>query len=182
MRAGELRHRATILELDSDLRPVEVGRAWLGIQAKEGADVPAAAGLRSPAKLDIRARYSSALRQGRYLRHGERLMQITSARDPLGNRAELRITADEFIGDAAEYRPQEGLPVPCRVHLTHSAPWLDDMGAVTDYKTRGEVLLIEVGRPQVGDMLKIGSDLYAVIAYADESDDGVVRGLWLERF
>lgn len=180
MRAGELRHRATLLALGHELCRIELGRVWLGIQAKESADPGYPTGLRSFARLDIRARYSDKLTQGRYLVHGDRLMHITSARDPLGNRAELRITADELVGQPAEYRPAEGRPVPCRVHLTHEAPWLDEMGAVTSYKTRAEVALIEVGRPQVGDQIHIMGTLYNVIAYADESDDGVVRGLWLE--
>ena len=40
--------------------------------------------------------------------------------------------------------------------------------------------LIEVGRLQVDDQLQVGGVLYNVIDYADESDDGIVRGLWLQ--
>jgi len=54
------------------------------------------------------------------------------------------------------------------------------MGQVTEYRTKAEVALIEVGRPQVDDQLVIDGARYSVIAYADETDDGVVRGLWLE--
>lgn len=180
MRAGELRHRATLLALGPDLCRVEHGRVWIGIKAKELAEPGYPAGLRSPARLDIRARYSDKLSQGRYLLHGNRLMHITSARDPLGTRAELRITADELIGLPGEYRAPGRRPAPCRVHLTYEAPWLDEAGAVVDYKTRAEVALIEVGRPQVGDQLHVEGRLHNIIAYADESDDGVVRGLWLE--
>jgi len=180
MRLGELRHPATLLELNAGLCPVDLGQLWVGIIAKESAEPPMPSGLRSPARVDIRARFSPRIVQGRYLRQGCRLFHITSARDPLGNKAELRITADEFIGVPAEYRPQGGVPVACRVHLTHSAPYLDDLGQVTDYKTKAEVAVIEVGRPEEGDQLLIASTLYNVIAYARESDDGVVRGLWLE--
>lgn len=80
----------------------------------------------------------------------------------------------------AEYRPAVGAPVACRVLLTHGAPYLDDLGQVTDYRTRAEVALIEVGRPQVDDRLLVGDTLYTVIAYASDTDDGVVRGLWVE--
>lgn len=181
MRLGELRHRAQLLELDADLCPVDLGQQWVGIIAKESAEPPMPSGLRSPARVDIRARYSARIVQGRYLRHGCRLFHITSARDPLGNKAELRVTADELIGEPGKYIVEGLFPKPCRVHLTHSAPYLDDMGQVTDYKTRAEVAIIEVGRPQPGDNLTVGGQTYEVIGYAAESDDGVVRGLWLER-
>lgn len=181
MRLGELRHRAQLLELDADLCPVDLGQQWVGIIAKESAEPPMPSGLRSPARVDIRARYSARIVQGRYLRHGCRLFHITSARDPLGNKAELRVTADELIGEPGKYIVEGLLPKPCRVHLTNSAPYLDDMGQVTDYKTRAEVAIIEIGRPQPGDKLTVGGQAYEVIGYAAESDDGVVRGLWLER-
>lgn len=182
MRLGELRHRAQLLELDADLCPVDLGQLWVGIIAKESAEPPMPSGLRSPARVDIRARYSARIVQGRYLRHGCRLFHITSARDPLGNKAELRITADELIGDPGKYIVDGMLPKPCRVHLTHSAPYLDDMGQVTDYKTRAEVALIETGgRPQEGEFLEVCGDRYQIIGYASDTDDGAVRGLWLDR-
>lgn len=180
MRAGNLRHRAEVLSLGVDLSPVSHGSRWTSIRAKDAADAPAATGLRSPAMVEVRARYSTELIQGRYLRHGLRLLHITGVRDPLGTRAELVLSCDELIGEAAAYTPAGGTPIACRVHLTHNAPYLDELGQVTDYRTRAEVALIEVGRPQVDDQLLVAGTLYTVIAYADETDDGVVRGLWLE--
>jgi len=181
MRAGELRHRAEIVELNADLLPTVIGSAWVGVIAKEAADVPMPSGLRNPAKIDVRARYTSKLTGGRYLRLGQRLLHITSARDPLGNKAELRISADELIGQPAQYLPAGGTAVACRVHLTHQAPWFDEEGTVTGYKTKAEVAVIEVGRPEQGDQIQIGDDTYSIIGYANDTDDGVVRGLWLER-
>lgn len=180
MRLGKLDKRAEILSLFADLSPISHGSRWVGIRAKDAGDVSAASGLRTRAMIEIRARYSDLLTQGRYLRSGSRLFSVTSARDPMGDRAELVLSCDELVGEVAEYRPDGGTPVACRVHLTHSAPYLDDMGRVTDYRTRGEVALIEVGRPQVDDQLLIGAQLYSVTGYASDSDDGVVRGLWLE--
>ncbi len=69
----------------------------------------------------------------------------------------------------------------CRVHVTHEAPYRDELGQVTDYRTRIQVALIEVGRPQVDDQIIVEGARYTVIAYADETDDGVVRGLWVEK-
>lgn len=181
MRAGELRHRAEIVELNADLLPNVIGSAWVGVIAKEAADVPMPSGLRNPAKIDVRARYTSKLTGGRYLRLGQRLLHITSVRDPLGNKAELRISADELIGLPSQLLPLSGGVVPCRVHLVHQAPWLDEEGVVTDYRTRAEVAVIEVGRPEEGDRLQINGHLYIVTGYARDTDDGVVRGLWLER-
>lgn len=181
MRAGNLRHRAEILSLSADLLPVSHGSRWVGIRSKEAGDVGAAAGLRTGAMIEVRARFSEVLTDGRYLKSGGRLLHITSARDPMGDRAELVLSCDEFVGEAAEYRGDGVPPVACRAQLTHAAPYLDDLGQVTAYKTRAEVALIEVGRPQVDDQLLVGGVLYTVIRYAEASDDGVVRGLWLER-
>lgn len=180
MRAGNLRHRAELLSLAADLSPVSHGSRWFAIRAKEAADSPAPTGLRSPAMVEVRARYSAELLQGRYLRHGSRLFAITGVRDPMGTRAELVLSCDELIGDAATYTPAGGDPVACRALLIHGAHYLDEQGQVTDYRTRAEVALIEVGRPQVDDQLQLGATTYTVIAYADDTDDGVVRGLWLE--
>ena len=183
MRLGRLDKRAQILSLSADLCPLDHGSRWVSIRAKDTGDVAQPTGLRSTALVEVRARFSDELQQGRYLRNGNRLLYIASApRDPMGTRAELVLSCAELVGQVAEYRPQGGVPVACRVHLTHSAPYLDDLGQVTDYKTRAEVAVIEVGRPEEGDQLLIAGALYNVIAYARDSDDGVVRGLWLEPF
>lgn len=181
MRAGNLRHRAEILSLSAALLAVSHGSRWVGIRSKEAGDVGAAAGLRTGAMIEVRARFSDALTAGRYLKSGGRLLHITSARDPMGDRDELVLSCDELVGEVAEYRGDGLPPVACRAQLTHAAPYLDDLGQVTAYKTRAEVALIEVGRPQVDDQLLVGGVLYVVTRYADASDDGVVRGLWLER-
>lgn len=180
MRAGRLRHRVDILELGSGLCPISHGQAWVSIASKENSDVPIQTGLRASAKVSVRARNRDILEQGIYLKSDNRLLHITSARDAMGNRAGLYISCDEFIGRPATYYPQGLAPKNCRVHLIHDAPYLDDFGKVTSYRTKAEVLLIEVGRPQEGDQIKIGPTLYNVTQYADDSDDEVVRGLWLE--
>lgn len=180
MRLGKLDKRVELVSIAPDLSLVVIGSRWANIRSKSAADVPAATGLRTGALVEIRARYWSELMAGRYLRSGSRLFSITSARDPMGDKTELVLSCDELVGDAGQYLPLVGDPVDCRVHLTHSAPYLDELGQVTDYKTRAEVALVEVGRPQVDDQVQIGADVYTVIGYASGSDDGVVRGLWLE--
>lgn len=180
MRAGRLDTPADLLELCPDIKPRLVDWLWIGVRAKEAGDVQAASGLRNPGKVEVRAWWDDRLRNGRYLRTGDRLLAIDSVRDVTGTQAEVFITCSELVGEPAEYRPQEGVPAPCRVHLSHEAPYRDEMGQVTEYKTRAEVAIIEVGRPQQDDQLKVAGALYTVIGYADETDDGVVRGLWLE--
>lgn len=181
MRAGRLDRRATILGLDASLYATSYGSRWVGIRAKEAADAGQASGLRTGAMVEVRARGSAEFVQARYLLSGSRLLYITSVRDPMGTGAELVLSCDELVGEAAEFRPDGQPPKVCRVHLTRSAPYLDDLGQVTDYKTRAEVALIEVGRPQVDDQLLVAGTLYNVIGYASDSDDGVVRGLWLDQ-
>ncbi|WP_242411212.1 hypothetical protein [Pseudomonas knackmussii] len=120
------------------------------------------------------------MRPGRYLCHGKRLLVITSVRDFRGDQAELILSCEELVGEPAEFRPADGPPVPCRVFITHSAPVFDDEQRVTDYRTLAELALIEVGRCQVDDQLQVAGQLYNMIDYAGSSDDGVVRGMYLE--
>ena len=181
MRTGRLETPADILLLGPDIQPQQLDWLWVGIRAKDGGDIPPAAGLRSPAKIEVRSWWDDRLLQGRYLRAEGRLFYLDSVRDVTGQQAELVITASELVGQSGEYRPDGQPPKACRVHLTHSAPYLDELGQVTDYKTRAEVALIEVGRPQVDDQLLVAGTLYSVIDYAADSDDGVVRGLWLDQ-
>jgi hypothetical protein len=181
MRTGRLETPADLLVLGPDLQPQLLDWLWVGVRAKDAADAPAAVGLRSPAKIEVRSWWDDRLLQGRYLRAEGRLLCLDSVRDVIGQQTELVMTATELVGEPAEYRGDGLPPMACRAHLTHAAPYLDDLGQVTSYKTRAEVALIEVGRPQVGDQLLVAGTLYNVIDYARDSDDGVVRGLWLER-
>ena len=181
MRAGRLNTPATLLELGAELQCIEHDWLWCGIQTKESAEPPFPTGLHNPAKVSIRAWYDERLRQGRYLLADGRLFHIDSVRDYTGARAELAITATEFVGECGEAMPL-GLPARrCRVFLQHDAPLRDDMGQVTAYKTRAEVALIEAGRLQAGsDQLRVAGVTYNVIDYDASSDDGIVRGLWLD--
>lgn len=180
MRAGRLNTPATLAELNADLVRVDIDWLWCGIQTKELTDSPFPNGLRNPAKVTIRTWWDERIRQGLYLEADGRLFHIDSARDFTGQRAELAITATEFVGEDAEYRPQDLPPKACRAHLTYQAPYRDEIGQATEYKTRAEVALIEAGRIQVDDQLFVHGELYNVIAYAADTDDGIVRGLWLE--
>lgn len=180
MRIGRLETPAELLELGADLQPVVIDWLWFGIRTKDAGDVQAATGLRNPGKVEVRCWWDERLLPGRYLRADGRLLHLDSVRDVTGQQAELTMTATELIGQPGEFRSLDSPPVACRVHLAHGAPYLDEQGQVTDYRTRAEVALIEVGRPQVDDQLLVAGTLYTVIAYADETDDGVVRGLWLE--
>ncbi|MFU3269258.1 hypothetical protein ACM7LV_31365 [Pseudomonas aeruginosa] len=181
MRAGRLDTPADLLVLDEDLAPRCIDWIWCGIQTKENAEPPFPGGLRNPAKVEVRAWWDERIRQGRYLRADGRLFHIDSARDFTGRRAELEITATELIGEPATYRPDGAPPRNCRVFLNYDAPWLDENGQATAYKIRAEVALIETGRVQVGDLLEVDRVRYYVVDYADGTDDGIVRGLWLER-
>lgn len=180
MRAGRLNTPATLLDLDASLQRVDIDWMFCEIKTKESVDAPFPTGLRNPAKVAIRAWWDVRLRQGRYLQAQERLFHIDSVRDFTGRRVELAITATEFVGEAATALPAEQPPRPCRAFLVHEAPYRDELGQATSYKTRAEVALIEAGRLQVDDQLQVGGVFYNVIDYADESDDGIVRGLWLQ--
>lgn len=181
MRAGRLKTPATLLELNADLQRVEIDWLWCGIQTKERAEPPFPSSLRSPVKVAIRAWFDGRVRQGRYLEADGRLFLIDSSRDFDSSRAELAITATEFVGECGTALPAGQPARTCRVFLQHEAPMRDELGQVTAYKTRAEVALIEAGRLQAGyDQLSVGGVTYNVVDYDASSDDGIVRGLWLE--
>lgn len=179
MRAGQLSTPADILRLNADLTVSMLDWIWVGIRSKESTDAPAHTGLRAPAKVTVRAWWDDRLQAGRYLRGDDRLLLIDDVRDFTGQRAEVAITCSELVGQGGQYQPADGPPRCCRVHLTHEAPYRDELGQVVNYMTRAEVAIIEVGRPQEGDQLRVGGVNYVVANYAADTDDGVVRGLWL---
>lgn len=180
MQIGAIDRPADLLWLDPDLQPVCIDWLWVGVRAKESGDSPAPSGLRAPAKVTVKAWWDDRLVQGRYLRFDGRLLYIDDVRDPTGDRVEVVMTASELVGQPAEYRPAGLAPVCCRVHLRPVAPYVDDDGRMTDYQLAAQVALIEVGRIQVDDQLVVAGRTYNVIDYVNESDDGVVRSVWLE--
>lgn len=181
MRAGRLDTPADIVVMSADLCPVVLDWLWVEIVSKESVDPPAASGLRAPAKVTVRSWWDERLRAGVFLRADGRLLLIDDVRDFNNQRVEVVITCSELVGHAAEYRPQGAPPVPCRVFMNYSAPHLDELGQVTGYRIRAEVALIETGRVQADDQLLVAGVLYSVSGYADATDDGVVRGVWLDK-
>lgn len=180
MRAGSLRHRAEILSMGADLAPASHGSRWVGIRAKESADAPAAAGLRTRAMVEVRARSDAALIPGRYLLQGGRLLHITSVRDPMGNGAELVLSCEELVGEAAQYKSASGVTAsPCRVFLQHGVARVGDVGR-TEYTTQLEAALIEVGRPQPGALFVVAGQTWRVAGLVDDEDDRVVRRMWVK--
>ena len=105
MRAGRLNTPANLLELDAALASVQLDWLWCDIKTKESVDAPYPTGLRNPAKVTIRAWWDARIRQGLYLEADGRLFHIDSARDFTGQRAELAITATEFVGEVATALP-----------------------------------------------------------------------------
>lgn len=175
LKAGRLRNRIEVRSLDYDLSSKHVCNAWVSIASKENADVAYPDGLRANAKVVIWSRYNKQFKAGQYLKYKDRLFRFTSVRDIDGLKTKLVSSADEFIGDTAMYNGKQ-----IRIHLTHSAPYYDDFGKVTDYRIKAEVLLFETGRVQAGDSITVDGKSYIVTQYADGTDDGVVRGLWLD--
>lgn len=181
MRSGSLDTPTDLLALNPALQPVVLDWVWTGIRAKEAADVPQATGLRSAAKVEVRAYWDDRLIQGRYLRAEDRLLHITSARDFKGARFELVLTCEELVGQAAQYTPALGGPaVPCRVFLVHGVARVGDVGR-TEYTTQLEASLIEVGRPQPGALFVVGGETWRVAGLVEDEDDRVVRRMWVKR-
>lgn len=63
MRSGNLDTPADLLMLSADLLPFRLDWIWCGIQTKETAELPFPSGLRSPAKIAIRAWWDARIQQ-----------------------------------------------------------------------------------------------------------------------
>jgi hypothetical protein len=182
MRSGNLTTPAHILELDADLNAVTLDWVWCGIQTKEAGEVAYPNGLRNPAKVTIRAWYDVRLVPGRYLRADGRLMHIDSVRDFTGTRAEVAITATEFVGVSAAYTPVAGAPsLDCRVFLVHAVNRPGELTGRAEYITQIEAPLIEVGRPQPGSVFLVDGVAWRVGGLVEDDDDRIVRRMWVKR-
>lgn len=181
MRAGSLRHRVRILSLSAQLQAIDLGERWASIRAKESADPPAALGLRARTMVEVRARCSPLFAADRYLRNGQRLLRITSVRDPQGTAAELVLTCEELVGESAVYTPPAGGAIECRVFLAHGVARPSDLVGKSEYNTQLEAALIEVGRPQPGGVFQVGGESWRVAGLVDDEDDRVVRRMWVKR-
>lgn len=182
MRAGNLRHRATVLDLSEALQAVEISRRWVGIRSKESGDAPASVGLRASVRVEVRARFSPDLVAGRYLRHGARLLYINDSRDFTGERAELLMSCEELVGRPAEMLSSlTSQPVPCRVFLAHGVKRPAENVGLTTYSTQLEAALIEVGRPQVGAEFLVDGVTWRVTGLVEDDDDRIVRRMWVKK-
>lgn len=171
-----------MFSLDVELQPCQIDWIWCGIQSKENGDIPAQGGLRLPAKVAIRAWWDARLITGRYLLTDDRrLFHLDSVRDFTGRREEVAITASELVGFCGEARRQGMAPRECRVFLRHDVPYRNSFEQDVVLRTYAEVALLEAGRVEAEDQLLVEGELYNVMALAKDTDDGVVRGLWLER-
>lgn len=182
MRTGRLEIPADLLALGADLQPQLLDWLWMGIRAKDAGDVPVAAGLRNPGRVEVRAWWDERLRNGRYLRAGQRLLHIDSVRDVTGLQAEQVLTCTELIGTPATYTAQPGgAEVPCRVFLAYEVARPGQYGGMVEYATQLEAALIEVGRPQPGAVFLVEGVAWRVAGLVESDDDRIVRRMWVRR-
>lgn len=180
MRAGRLRSRATLLALGDQLQVVELGQRWVDIRTKEGA-TPAPAGLRQSSLVEIRARFSDIFRSGRYLQHGGQLFHLVSPR-PVGNGAELVVSAEELAGTPATYTASPGATaLPCRVFLAYGVSRPGQFSGAVELVTELEAAVVEVGRPQPGAVFEVDGVAWRVAGLVETEDDRVVRRMWVKK-
>lgn len=179
MRTGALDQPATLAELRPDLTANDMDWIWIGIRAKDDS-VPAPAGLKSPARITVRAWWDQRLMPGRYLRTEDRLLHIDSVRDVTGRRTEATISATELVGQPATYTSPAGLSAPCRVYLAHGVTRPGELTGRAEYTTQIEAALIEVGRPQPGGVFNLGGQAWRVAGLVEDDDDSVTRRMWVK--
>lgn len=182
MRTGRLDTPADLLALGADLEPVLIDWLWVGITAKDAGDVSAAAGLRNPGRVEVRAWWDERLRNGSYLRSEQRLLHVDSVRDVRGQQAEQVLTCTELIGSPASFVAQPGsLASPCRVFLVHEVARPGQFGGMVEFATQLEAAVVEVGRPQPGAVFKVGGVQWRVAGLVESEDDRIVRRMWVKR-
>ncbi|GBL59192.1 hypothetical protein PCLA_13r0038 [Pseudomonas citronellolis] len=181
MRAGRLETPAELLVLGPDLQPQVLDWMWFGIRAKDSGEAPVAVGLRSPAKVEVRAWWDARLQQGRYLRAEGRLLHLDGVRDVTGQQAELVMTATELVGDQALYQPTSGNASVCRVYLAHGVKRPAENVGISTYSTQLEAALIEVGRPQAGAAFLVDGVTWRVTGLVEDEDDRIVRRMWVKQ-
>lgn len=182
MRTGRLDTPADLLVLGPDLQPQLIDWLWVGARAKDSGDVPVAAGLRNPGRVEVRAWWDERLRNGCYLRTEQRLLHIDSARDVMGQRAELVLTCTELIGAPATYTAQPGADVfPCRVFLAYGVSRPGQFAGAVEHVTELEAAVIEVGRPQPGAVFLVDGVAWRVAGLVEGEDDRIVRRMWVKR-
>lgn len=181
MRTGRLETPADLLSLGPDLQPLLLDWLWVGLRAKDAGDVPAATGLRSPGKVEVRSWWDDRLLPGRYLRAGARLLYLDSVRDVIGAQAELTLTATELVGDVATYTAPGGAATACRVFLAHGVSRPGSFAGKSEYTTQLEAALIEVGRPQPGGVFQVGSVAWRIDGLVEDDDDRITRRMWVRR-
>lgn len=181
MRAGRLETPAELLVLGHDLQPQVLDWMWFGIRAKDSGEAPVAAGLRSPAKVEVRAWWDGRLQQGRYLRAEGRLLHLDGVRDVTGQQAEVVMTATELVGASALYQSPSGAAVVCRVYLAHGVKRPAENVGLSTYSTQLEAALIEVGRPQAGAEFLVDGETWRVTGLVDDDDDRIVRRMWVKK-
>lgn len=182
MRTGRLDTPADLLDLGADLQAQLIDWLWVGITAKDAGDVPVAAGLRNPGRVEVRAWWDDRLRNGRYLRAGQRLLLIDSARDVRGQQAELVLTCTELIGQAATYTATPGATaLPCRVFLAYGVSRPGQFSGAVEYVTELEAAVVEVGRPQPGAVFEVEGVAWRVAGLVETEDDRVVRRMWVKK-
>jgi hypothetical protein len=182
--AGKMDWRLAFYRLSlADFSKALQATVWASVRMKALDNLaPAPQGLRNTsagALTEIRLRHRTGLQEGDYAVHGARLWHVVNLRDPDGKGAELIASAHELIGMPATYTPAGGAAVTTRAWLGYSAPFVPGQHLVNEYRLRAEVPIYEVGRPARGDALTVGGRNYLVVGLVDNSDDGVVRGLWV---
>ena len=182
MRTGRLDTPADLLVLDANLHAQLIDWLWVGIIAKDAGDVPVAAGLRNPGRVEVRAWWDARLHNGRYLRAEQRLLHIDSVRDVRGDQAEQVLTCTELIGAPATYTAQPGAAaLPCRVFLAYGVSRPGQHAGVVEHVTELEAAVIEVGRPQPGAVFQVDGVAWRVAGLVDTEDDRIVRRMWVKR-
>lgn len=185
--AGKLNCRTALYRLSpTTLTASLLGWSWASIRAKaDDARVealnpaPAAAGLRSPIRVELRLRARSDLQERDYAVWNGRLFYLYSLRDPDGKGLEIIASAHELIGVSATYTPSGGgTAVSARVFLQQDSPYIAASSQRVDYRPRLELPIFETGRAAPGATVTINGVTYTLLGLVDGGDDGVVRNYW----
>jgi hypothetical protein len=174
MLAGKCRAIAMICDASADF-----GARRVDIRYQERQDAPAQQSMRTSSAVSVYSWDDPIFKAGRFMRiHDGRLLHIDTVRH-LPRPRDIVMSCTELVGESGSYT-SGGNSIACRIFLLLDAPTVGNRPGKTEYRTRAEVAVLEVGRPQPGDSLTVGGSTWSVMGLVDDQDDGLIRQMWVK--
>ncbi len=172
MRAGQLRHRVTLLGSRTGHPPSwpTLREVWAEFVEPKSAGREEQAGIRAPSSTLVRMRPRAELAAGQIIRRRDGVLFIIESIDPA--RSMVEIAARRLQGVVAEYEPMSGEAYPIQAWLHRQNVFI---GQANEARNVVEVLQPELRWPwpEPGDRIHIAGLALEIEGIVEGSDDGI---------